>query len=762
MISHSKVGQLLVPLVCLLLVFVMIAGIKGLSLSNDYTIYFDREEPRLKQYEALLDTYSKNDNILIGVSRNDQSSIFNRQDLSVIEDLTTAAWKIPYSRRVDSLTNVQHSFVTGDELEVADLVLDANQISNQRLSVLRDVAVTDPQIVNFLVSPDTTAASVNIIFQLPGKSLLEETPTSVNAVRELVDTFEQQYPHLEFHLAGQLMLSMAFPETSRADMKQLYKIMFLLIIVLLIFFLRSVTAVILTMVVVVLSGLAGMGTFGWFNVQLAPIATAVPVMIMCLALANCVHISLAYFSQRSASDVTPLLAMREALRVNIRPVIIANVTTAIGFLTLNSSQSPPFQLLGNMVAVGVLVSAVLSLLFYPPLLLLLGSKKVPSRSIKASLFDNLGDWVVKHPKQILLATVLFLVLVLAQVPRNELNETTLDYFSEETQFRQDSDWVNQRLTGVMSAHFSIPSGHQSGVTDPVYLQHLDEFTQWLRTNQGVVSVRSFAETMKKLNRNMNGGDEAFYGLPDEQQLASQYLLLYELSLPYGLDLRSVLNVDKSASKVSVSLKKMSSVQLRDFEARANTWIEQNLPTQMQSTASSSNIIFAHIGQQNVESMLSGIAFGILLISIIVAFTLRSLLLGAISLLCNALPFLLALGFWGLGVGEIGLGVSVVAGMALGIVVDDTVHFLSKYQYNLKQGLGSREAVSRVFGQIGLALTATTVSLVAGFLILANSNLSLNVDMGIMTALTIGIALVLDFLFLPALLILFHKRSAHHG
>jgi len=163
-------------------------------------------------------------------------------------------------------------------------------------------------------------------------------------------------------------------------------------------------------------------------------------------------------------------------------------------------------------------------------------------------------------------------------------------------------------------------------------------------------------------------------------------------------------------------------------------------------------MFAHIGSRNIRSMLTGTTVALVLISLILVFALRSVKIGLVSMIPNLAPAAMSFGLWGILVGEVGLGLSIVTSMTLGIVVDDTVHFLSKYlRARREQNLGSQDAVRYAFSTVGTALWVTSLVLIAGFLVLTHSPFKLNADMGLLTAITIAFALAADFLFLPPLL-----------
>lgn len=189
---------------------------------------------------------------------------------------------------------------------------------------------------------------------------------------------------------------------------------------------------------------------------------------------------------------------------------------------------------------------------------------------------------------------------------------------------------------------------------------------------------SITEVIKRLNKNIHGDEPTWYRLPETREMTAQYLLLYEMSLPYGLDLNDRLNVDKSATRLTVFLNSISNNQLLALERRAQAWIKDNAPTFMPTVGSGPSIMFAYIGKRNIESMLMGTTLALILISFILILALRSVKIGLISLLPNLVPAAMAFGLWGLLVGQVGLALSVVTAMTLGIVVDDTVHFLSKY------------------------------------------------------------------------------------
>ncbi|MYD78757.1 MAG: MMPL family transporter, partial [Gammaproteobacteria bacterium] len=212
--------------------------------------------------------------------------------------------------------------------------------------------------------------------------------------------------------------------------------------------------------------------------------------------------------------------------------------------------------------------------------------------------------------------------------------------------------------------------------------------------------------------------------------------------------------------MTVTTQTLSSDALLELDARAKSWVVSNTQSFSEFQSSGFSLMFAHIGHRNIRAMITGTVIAFLGVSLILIFAFRSLRIGLVSLLSNFVPGFMAFGVWGLVVGEVGIALSVVMAMTIGIVVDDTVHFLSKYLHAKRElALDSQDAVRYAFRTVGRALYATTVILVAGFLFLGMSDFFPASQMGRLTSIMIMLALVVDFLFLPPLLMLIDRKRA---
>ncbi|OQU50591.1 RND transporter [Vibrio parahaemolyticus] len=748
--------SLLVLLATIFLIIVATIGGKNLYFRGDYDIFFDGTNKQLLAFDEIQTTFAKTDNLAIVIAPED-GDIFTPQTLSLIQKITVDAWQVPYSSRVDSIANYQHTEAFDDDLLVEDLLYSEYELTPERISKVKSIALSEPVLKSALVSEKGDVTVVNITVQLPEMDKTAEVEEVVSSINAMIDRYQRAYPDVTFHKAGIIAMNYAFMTAAQDDSSTLVPTMLVVILVFLTIMLRSILSVIATLIVIIGSVMATMGISGWAGMFLSTATVNVPTLIMTLAVADCVHV-IATMRQSMKNGFTKVQSIERSIALNFVPILITSVTTAIGFLMMNMSDSPVLRDFGNLSALGVMVACLLSVTLLPALLKLLPIHvKMETSQEQKHVMDRLGDFVVSQRRALLPLSVAVIVACASLIPLNKVNDESVEYFGQRNEFRQAADFMEERISGMTNISIAIKTNESQGIAAPDFLNTIGEFSSWLRDQPETDHVATLADVYKRLNKNMHSDDEAYYSLPQERELAAQYLLLYEMSLPYGLDLNNQINVDKSSIKMVLTVANLGSVELVDLENRIYQWFAERAP-QYQVVASSPSLMFAHIGETNMASMLSTLPITLVLISALLIFALRSVRLGLISLMPNIAPAVIGFGLWALISGEINLGLSVVVTLTLGIVVDDAVHFLSKYQRARREGQTAEQAVRYAFHTVGRALWITTVVLVAGFSVLAMSSFRLNADMGQLSAIVIFIALVVDFLFLPTLLMLFDKKA----
>lgn len=740
--------------------WVLLAVLMGIGTSNlffrgDFRVYFEETNPQFVDFKNKQDVFSKSENVSFLVVP-ESDTVFNPRTMALLVELTDLAWQTPMSSRAQSIINHQHTYSEYDDLIVEDLVYDA-QLSDEDMARVRQIALAAPELNNRLVSAKGDVAVVDVIVNMPDTQQTEAVAEIALYARGVRDQIEQSYPDHKVYLSGIVMMNYAFAEEAQKDASTLVPIMFVVIAVTIALLSRSLLASVTTMVVVALTVVITMGFSGHMGFYLSTATVNVPTIITTLAVADCIHLIVA-IKQGMQRGLSREEAIKQSLDINFRPIVITSVTTAIGFLTLNFSEVPILADLGNLSAFGVGVACLLSLTLVPAAFMLFKINFKPMQEQQQDVYDALSVWVSNRYKRILPYSIVILAISIFFLFDNKLNDVAVKYFAKTSELGQAVDQQEKYIGGMSTIDFVINTGEPSGLNRPQTLYHIEAFTGWLRSQPEVDHVFSLTDTLKRLNKNMHSDDDSYYAIPNDKELAAQYLLLYEMSLPYGLDLNNQVDIEKSSTRIVATLQNLGSKEFTEFEQRAKAWYAKLDPNTV-VTAASPALMFAHIGETNMESMVTGSVVAILLISALLVFALKSWRLGAISLLPNLLPAAIGFGIWGLMSGEINLGLSVVLSMTMGIIVDDSVHFLSKYQHARASQKSVEDSVRYAFNKVGQALVITTLVLSAGFGVLTLSAFALNADMGLMTVIIIIVALVVDLLFLPAFLLWLDKDSA---
>jgi len=733
-------------------------GFGNLTFNADSKVFFSKENPQLQAFEALENVYSKDDNILIAVEAKN-GTIFTKAHLTALKSLVDSAWLTPYSFRVDAITNFQYTRADGDDLYVSDLVGDVSTLDAPTIANIKKVALEEPLLYQRLINGKGNITGINISTKLPADP--EALNEAVAYIRGAVSKWSQEHPDLQTYMSGNMMLSNAFGESAQRDGQTLIPLVFLIFLLMIYVTTSSVSGTLSAILVVFFSISCALGLAGILGIELTSVSANTPIVISTLAIADCIHILITVIQQMKKGKAKNE-AIIESLRLNTVPVFITSITTIIGFLSLNTGDVPPFADFGNISAMGMFFALLFALTLLPALLALLPMKvKVVAANEmkKPGFYAKFGDLVVAKRTPILIGSVVLIVLGSIFMMRNELNDQYLEYFDESISFRTDSEFINQNLTGIYSLEFSIGAGESEQINDPAYLQKLEDFAAFAKAQPEVIHVSSFSEVSKKINKAMHGDDVSFYGIPKSQQEAAQYLLLYELSLPYGLDLNNQVNVDKSETRFTLTLKDLSSKQMIGFTEKMENWLKDNTPEYMHARGTSQPLIFAYLSARQLNSLVSGSLISALLITLILIFCFRSLKYGLVSMIPNMAPAIIGFGIWYFYLGYVNLGMTAVFGMTLGIIVDDTVHFLSKYlRARREMGLATREAIAYSFSTVGNAIVSTTLILCVGFIVLAQSSFLLNAALASITTIVILAALVVVLVTLPAVLLVNNKRK----
>ena len=751
-IAHIMRRRWLTILLSLLVVLALTAGAQYIvNVDVDFRNHFDKDDPRLIALEQLEETYAISDTALVAVAPQ-SGTVFTREALVAVEELTGQLWRTPYVTRVDSLANYSHSEAFEDDLIVEPLIDDASILGDHDIERIKSIALNTEEIAGRFTSRDGGVAGLILSFAIPEVRQEDRQQAKVEVVDFLSATLaaaRAKYSTIDYHITGGLALNRAMKDAMDEEFGVLVPVALGTMLLVAVLLLRSIwgTVSIILMIVAVL--LSSMGFIGWSGLKFYGESAAALFVLMAVTVAHSVHVIEAMLSGlRQGMDRKR--AAIHSLQLNTWPVFLTSLTTAIGFLSLNFSDMPPFQIMGNMVAFGSLCAFVFSVTLLPAFLSYMPMRIRPVREGRIDYFDRFGRFVVSRRMILLCSFGVLAVALTLGILRIELNENSLELLDDSYEFRRSTDFVSENFGGLEPFEYSLSAGEAGGITNVEYLKQADAFAEWYREQPEVAHVFGISDIIKRLNRNLNGDDPAFYSIPDDNELVAQYLLLYEFSLPVGLDLNNLIDVERSATRLTVVLKSLSSREKLDLDERAQDWLRQNAPS-LETAATGVATVGAHSIQRNIEKMLIGTIIAMGIVSLLLIFIFKSVRLGLISLIPNFVPAAMAMGLWGYAVGEIGVAASVVTAIAFGIIVDDTIHFMTKYMRARKSGESPSESVQSTFRSVGKALVATTVVFALGFMVFGASGMATNQALGLLVGITVIVALLADFLFLPPLL-----------
>ncbi|MGK0476317.1 MAG: putative RND superfamily exporter protein [Oleispira sp.] len=755
------VGRSLAWIVIIALSAVLIlatSGAQHLTFTTDFRSYFSSENPQLRAFEQLEADFNKQDTLVFLVEMEDeQSSVLNPHGLGFLKALTRSAWQIPFARRVDSLINYQRIESTEDELIVNDLVPADTKITNNDIAQLSQYIQQQPRLLNNFISADESLALVVVSLALPDG---DEQATKMLVADAKARLEDLNHEGISIKLFGSTIINLALAEAVERDIALLIPLSYLIIFSAIFFLTRSLAGTLLALLMTLLSVSSVFGVFGWMGMPLTPVVGAVPSMIMIIVIADCMHI-LVSFQHYLKQGFEKTEAITEAVRINIKPVMITSITTALGLLCLNFSESPPYRDLGNLVAMAAIIAGALALTWFPACLFIFSGSKGPKESdhnVLETFFNQISGWIFNYPQQIVAASIFSIVIALIGIMQLEFNEQWHQYYDETYDVRQALDTQNDKLYGVNFIQYSVGSGESEGIYRVAYQKQLDQLVSWIDQQENVGYVDALSLQVKELNQKLQANDLQTFRIPDSREVIAQSLLAYEMSLPLGMGMDQYVNIDRSSTRLTVYLHKSTSKQLISMDEKILSQAKVNYPMLHLESGTGLDMVFANISDSNSMSLLKGTGLALLLISIILILVLKSIRLGLVSIIPNIMPVVLAYGAWGFISGRIDLGLSIVACMSIGLVVDDTVHFLSKYQLARQQGKTTEQAIQYAFSTVGIAMLITTFVLAAGFLLLALSSFSPTHGMGALLALTAVFALIIDFLFLPILLITFDSST----
>jgi len=737
-----------------LIVFGLATNLKHLEIDGSYRIWFEKDSKILTDYDVFRSEFSNDDGVTIVFK--DENGIFNKKALASIQRITEALWEMPHIERVDSITNYQHVHAEVDkpnDVLVDDFIMeDLSEASEVYLKQRQQIATSDSIIVDSFLSKDGKTTMIFARLEPEANEGNDISAEVLKDVHAIIDP-EAQRTGYKYWLNGGPPMTQAFVDIAGKDAITFTPLVFLSSMILLFMLFRRVSGALVPMAVVLFTFLSVLAVQTLLGYKLNNFTANIPVFIVAIGIADAVHIYSIWLMAK-IDGLENKEAVLHSVKKNFLPIFLTSLTTTVGFATLAISKVVPVATLGIATASGAILAFIISMVWMPAVLLLLKKpikKDITKREKKR--ITGYGAFIVKNDKKIILLGSLIVAIVGIGLAFVKVDSNTIRYFSPEVEIRKSSEFTMNNLTGSMSYSLVIDSGKAEGIKSPAFLTTIEKFyTDYkLMFPKDVRNISSLLDTIKRYNKILDGKEE----VPKTRNHVAQYLLLYSSGLAEGMEITDQMDFDQRKLRVTVLTNIVDTSKDMKMINFAKEWW-QKTPYSMNLTGQTA--MYAYMQKDITDTLIYSLSLTILIVSLMMLFIFKRLKILWILLLPNLLPVILVIGVMGwLGL-TIDMGVAIAGAIIIGVAVDDTIHFLVKYFDARKRGLSMEDTFDEVLHYAGRAILFTTVVLSLSFSMFVFSTFTPNQNFGVVTATALVIALVIDLIYLPALLCVADKNT----
>lgn len=713
--------------------------------------YFFEED--LKDYNRFLDEFGSDEIIAIVFTDDD---IFTQENLKLVDAITSQVGRLPHVRRVVSLTSAR--LVTGDSANVYfDPLIEENPEPGNDLAVIKNKALADPFIPGILISRDgRTTAIVAEIDHIIGA--FDYKVKLISRIREILES-QKKSSGKTFRMGGSSILDEAFFRYNQRDQSIFMPIMLALIMGIIYLMFRRWSLLVLPVVVVLLTIIWTYGLLVLLGYEINVITTIIPPLLMSVAIADSMHLLADYLHITANGEHSKLEAIEITFSNIFNPCLMTSLTTILGLISLLTADLAIIRQFGLVSAAGVLFAFILTIFLLPILVSFVPLPSADEHSkLRAGVFSRLLLWLGSWHQRRALITLLFagaaVIPAVILLGRLNIGTNSLDYFKKGDEVRSQVEWIDAHIGGTVSLEFLVETGTEDALKEPELLQKIDDFQTYLRSIDGITGVFSVVDLVKSLNRGFNEGRQKYYSLPDDRQQISQLLLLVEGSD----DLAELLSEDYASGRITARVEMNKSQQVS--HAVPEIRLQMDHIFNSGETVTPTGIIYLMNRTEHylLSTSIKSFLLAFLVITLSIMLMLRSVRLGILAMVPNLLPILFTMALMPLLNISLDVGTTMIAAIALGLVVDDTIHFLSRIRLALDDNPDPRRAIAEAMSSVGRPIVYTSIVLGAGFLTLVLASFKPLINFGLLSGIVILLALIFDLLVLPAILGFLGKGS----
>ncbi len=774
--------------IMLVLTAAMVTQIPQISIDTSTEGFLRPDDPTLLAYNNFRDQFGRDEVIIIAIK---SPNIFSQKFLEMIQRLHEELEEnVPYIDDITSIVNARNTRGEADELIVEDLLEHWPQ-NNTEMEALKKRVLTNPLYKNLLISEDATFTTIIIkthsysslgqdVDVLEGfeedaeevagakskaaaqRTYLTDKENSqvVNAARQVSGKYNAS--DFQIYMAGSPVVTHFLKRTMMSDMRKFMVLAIAAVAILLFVMFRRISGVFLPLVIVILSLLSTIGIMALAGVAIKVPTQILPSFLLAVGVGTSVHI-LAIFYQRFQQTNDKEEAIAYALGHSGLAVVMTNVTTASGLLSFSTSEVAPVADLGIFAGIGVLLTFVNTLILLPAVLAIVpvAERRQNRNQSKNTFMDRflsgISHFSTTHPVPILIVSFLIVGLSIFAALQIRFSHDVLRWFPEKNQIRQATEKIDHELRGSLNLEVIIDTGRENGLYEPALLKRIDKATAYTESLEledlFVGKAWSVSTILKEINQALNENRPDYYAIPQNRDLVAQEFLLFENS--GSDDLEDVVDSQFSKARFTIKGPFKDAVKYNRFIDTVSSYFDDNFPEATITLTGMMALLSSTISHA-ITSMARSYGIALVVITALMIILIGRIRIGLLSMIPNLAPILLMLGVIGATPFKMDLFTMMVASIAIGLAVDDTIHFMHNFRRYYEQSGDPKQAVYETLNTTGRAMLVTTIALSIGFFIFVFASMNNLFAFGLLTAFTILMALVADYLVAPALMVLVNR------
>ena len=773
-----------------------ILQIRSLGIDTSNEGFFHEDDPTLQTYYEFRDQFGRDDKIAVAIQSNALFSIPFLQKLKKLHEELEET--VPHLNDITSMINVRNTRGEGDTLLVDDLLADFPE-TDQDLEALRKRVLANPLYRNMLISEDGTFTSIVLEIEVYESSGLgeddllsgfdeplsaedgqepvylsdAEITTVVNTIEEITEKYDGE--DFRIYVAGTPVITQTLKKFLMADMKRFMRLAVLTIGICLFVMFRRVSGVVLPLAVVALTLIACLGIMSLTGTKFKTPTIILPSFLLAVGVGDSVHaLALTYLNLRRGNSRTDSIIA--AFGHCGLAIVMTSLTTAAGLASFAIAKVAPIADLGLFSAIGVMIAMLYTFTFLPAVLSIIPLKssagKEEGAGARITIMDRILKWVadfsVRRFRLVLVVSATLICAGIIGVFKVYFSHDVLKWLPEDFDVRQSTEVINQELRGSVVLELVLDTGRENGLYDRELLLKMERLSEELeRDHQDnelfVGKVISLITLLKEINQALHENNSEYYRIPENEKLIPQELLLFENS--GSDDLEDLIDSQFRVARITLKVPWLDALLytpfIRDVEKRFKTAFEGTRlegGEEMVVTVTGIMSLLGTIFYASIYSAAQSYGIALVLITLLMVVIIGEIRMGLISMLPNLGPIIIVLGIIGWFSIPLNMFTMLVASIAIGLSVDNTIHFMYNFRKYYLDSNDIAEATNNALNTTGRALLTTTVVLSIGFFIFMFASMRNLFEFGLFTGIAIILALASNFFMTPAILRLVLGRS----